>query len=50
MVGAVFCWPNGRHLFLAGALRSRVVWIVLADIVGTIVYLLALRGAADWIW
>jgi hypothetical protein len=49
-IGAVLCWPNGRHLFLAGALRSRVAWIVVADAAGTIVYLLALRGAADWIW
>lgn len=42
---AVVLRPNGRHLALAGAVGLRA-WVVVAlDLVGTVLYLVALHGA-----
>lgn len=39
----VFLRPSGTNLAIAGASRSRVAWVVAADVVGTFVYLVVVR-------
>ncbi|HEX7166620.1 MAG TPA: hypothetical protein VF230_06545 [Acidimicrobiales bacterium] len=43
----VFLRPNGTNLAIAGAARSNRLHVAIADVVGTIAYLLAIRAAGS---